>query len=245
VATRTGRSARTSPPISAQAVLNWLERRGNQRNRDGMARYGIRSAKTFGVSMATMRPFVRRLGRDHDLALALWGTGWLEARIVAALVDEPARVTRTQMEAWARAFDNWAVCDGACCQLFVYTPYAWPTVPRWSLRRGEFVRRAAFSMLAGLAVHDRAAEDEQFIAALPLIDIAADDERNFVKKAVNWALRQVGKRNVALNAQAIAMAHRLSARPEASARWIGRDALRELTSSAVIARLAKSSARRR
>ena len=237
-------TAGASDHASVREVLRWLERRGRRRNREGMERYGIRSAKRFGVSMATMRPLVKRLGRNHDLALALWETGWLEARIVAALVDEPAKVTRGQMAAWARDFDNWAVCDGVCCHLFVDTPFAWSMVTRWSTRRGEFVRRGAFSMLAGLAVHDRAASDRAFVDALPLIEAASNDERNFVKKAVNWALRQIGKRNQALNAQAIAVARRLIARPEASARWIGHDALRELTSPAVAARLAARAARR-
>lgn len=226
-------------------VLRWLGRRGSRRNREGMERYGIRSTKHFGVSMATMRPLVKRLGRHHALALALWETGWLEARTVAALVDEPDQVTRAQIAAWARDFDNWAVCDGVCCHLFVYTPFAWPTVTRWSSRRAEFVRRGAFAMLAALAVHDRHADDQRFVAAMALIEAAADDERNFVKKAVNWALRQIGKRNQALNAHAIALARRLIVRPEPSARWIGRDALRELTSPAVAARLAARAARRR
>ena len=236
---------RANVDASVRDVLRWLERRGSRRNREGMARYGIRSAKHFGVSMATMRPLVKRLGRNHDLALVLWETGWLEARIVAALVDEPDQVTRAQMAAWARDFDNWAVCDGVCCHLLIYTPFAWPTIPRWSRRQGEFVRRGAFSMLAGLAAHDRTADDGRFIEALPLIESAADDGRNFVKKAVNWALRQIGKRNPVLNAHASAVARRLIARPEASARWIGHDALRELTSAAVAARLAARAARRR
>ena len=228
---------------SVLGVLRWLERKGTRRNREGMERYGIRSARHFGVSVATMRPLVRRLGRNHELASALWETGWLEARIVAALIDEPAKVTRTQMAAWVRDFDNWAVCDGVCCHLFVHTPFAWTTMSRWSKRRDEFVRRGAFSMLAGLAVHDRLADDATFIAALPLIEAAANDERNFVKKSVNWSLRQIGKRNQVLNGHAIEVARRLTARPEASARWIGHDALRELESPAVATRLAARAAR--
>ena len=228
---------------SVLGVLRWLERKGTRRNREGMERYGIRSARHFGVSVATMRPLVRRLGKNHELALALWDTGWLEARIVAALIDEPARVSRSQIAHWVRGFDNWAVCDGVCCHLFVYTPFAWATVSRWSKRRDEFVRRGAFSMLAGLAVHDRLADDAKFIDALSLIESSADDGRNFVKKAVNWALRQIGKRNQVLNAHAVEVARRLAARPERSARWIGHDALRELTSPAVETRLAARASR--
>ena len=218
-------------------VLAWLSRRGTRKNRLGMAHFGIRSAKAFGVSMATMRPLLRRLGRDHDLALALWQTGWFEARILASFVDEPAKVTPRQMDRWAAAFDNWAVCDSTCFHLFDRTPHAWTKVRGWSRRRPEFVRRAAFATLAGLAVHHRTATDRQFLALLPLIEKAAADDRNFVKKAVNWSLRQIGKRNLALNRAAVAVARRLSISPAAPARWVGKDALRELTSPAVTARL--------
>jgi 3-methyladenine DNA glycosylase AlkD len=226
-------------------VLRWLERRGTKRNRDGMDRFAIRSGRRFGVSMETMRPLIRTLGRDHELALALWNTGWLEARILASFVDDPARVTAAQMEVWAREFDNWAVCDGACCHLFDRTPYAWSMLARWSRRRAEFVRRAAFATLAGLAVHDKRASDAQFVGVLPLIEQAAHDDRNFVKKSVNWALRQIGKRNAVLHREAIAVAERLIRRPESSARWIGHDALRELRSASVMARLERRSARQR
>ena len=229
------------PPVDAtvERVLAWLARRGSQRNREGMARFGIHSRRVFGVSMATMRPLVRRLGRDHDLALALWQTGWLEARIVAALVDEPSKVTPRQMDRWAADFDNWAVCDCTCFHLFDRTPYAWSKVRVWSRRRSEFVRRAAFATLAGLAVHDKAAQDRQFIRCLPLIEQASVDDRNFVRKAVNWSLRQIGKRNRALNRAAIAVGRRLAGSPVSAARWVGKDALRELTATTVQARLAR------
>jgi 3-methyladenine DNA glycosylase AlkD len=223
--------------MDVTAVLTWLERRGSRRNRDGMARYGIVAPKVFGVSMATMRPLVKRLGRNHELALALWNSGYLEARILASFVDEPARVSPGQMERWAADFDNWAVCDSVCIHLFDRTPHAWRKVPVWARRRSEFVRRAAFAMLAGLAVHDTHADDRAFLQMLPLIERAAADERNFVKKAVNWALRQIGKRNAALNAAAIVVARRLTHRDERAARWIGADARRELTSTAVVARV--------
>lgn len=220
-----------------QQILRWLESRGTQRNREGMARYGIRSARAFGVSMETMRPLVRNLGRDHRLALALWETGWHEARVLAAFVDDPAAVTPAQMESWVADFDNWAVCDSTCIHLFDRTPYAVAKVRQWSRRRPEFVRRAAFALIAGLAVHDRNLPDEIFLGFLPLIERAADDDRHFVKKAVSWALRQMGKRSRTLHAPAIALARALAERHEPSARWIGRDALRELSSAAVVARL--------
>jgi 3-methyladenine DNA glycosylase AlkD len=205
-----------------------------------MARFGIRSEKAFGVSMATMRPLVKRLGRNHELALALWETGWLEARILAGFIDEPARVTSAQMDRWRQDFDNWAVCDSTCIHLFDRTPHAWRKVALWSRRRDEFGKRGAFALLAALAVHDKAAPDASFERALVLIEAAASDERNFVKKAVNWALRQIGKRNRPLNVAAISVARRLAASADASPRWVGKDALRELTSLAVTGRLRAS-----
>jgi 3-methyladenine DNA glycosylase AlkD len=206
-----------------------------------MARYGIRSAKAFGVSMATMGPLVKRLGRNHDLAVALWETEWLEARILAGFIGDPARVTPALMDRWCRQFDNWAVCDSTCIHLFSRAAPAWKKVAVWSRRRDEFVRRAGFALLAALAVHDKRAPDQPFERALALIEAAAHDDRNFVKKAVNWALRQIGKRNPTLNARAVAVARRLAASPDHAPRWIGKDALRELTSPAVVKRLAARS----
>jgi 3-methyladenine DNA glycosylase AlkD len=222
-----------------RSTLAWLERRGTARNRDGMARYGIRSVKAFGVSMAVMRPLVARLGRDHDLAVALWDTRWLEARILAGFVAEPARVTPALMDRWCRDFDNWAVCDSTCIHLFSRTPHAWRKVASWCRRRDEFVKRAGFALLAALAVHDKKAPDEPFVRGLALVEAASGDDRNFVKKAVNWALRQIGKRNPSLNTRAVAVARRLAASPDSAPRWIGKDALRELTSAVVVSRLSK------
>jgi 3-methyladenine DNA glycosylase AlkD len=223
--------------MEVSAVLTWLERRGSHRNRTGRARYGIVTPRVFGVTMATMRPLVKRLGRNHRLALALWDTGYLEARILASFVDEPERVSPAQMERWAADFDNWAVCDSVCIHLFDRTPHAWRQVPVWARRRPEFVKRAAFAMLAGLAVHDKRGADRKFLQTLPLIERAASDERTLVKKAVNWALRQIGKRNAALNAAAIVVAQRLAERDDRAARWIGADARRELTSASIVARV--------
>lgn len=222
-------------------VLAWLERRGTKRNREGTARYAIAAPKVFGVSMATMQTLARELGRDHALADALWQTGWYEARMLAAFVDEPERVTAAQMDRWAGDFDNWAICDTLCFKLFDRTPHAWRKIHQWSNRREEFVKRAAFALLASVALHDKKAPDEPFLESLVLIERAAEDERNFVKKGVSWALRAVGRRNQALNAAAIATARRLAASEAPAPRWVGKDALRELTGVVVQRQLEKRS----
>jgi 3-methyladenine DNA glycosylase AlkD len=220
-------------------ALAWLEKRGSKKNRDGMARYGIVASKVFGVSMGTMQSLAKELGRDHALSEALWKTGWYEARMLASLVGEPARVTPAQMERWSKGFDNWAVCDTATFVLWDRTPHAWTKVHEWSTRKEEFVKRAAFAMLASLTVHDKQAPDEPYLKGLKLIEHEASDDRNFVKKAVNWALRSIGKRNPALNKAAIAVARRLAESDDPASRWVGKDALREVTSPAVQKRLSK------
>jgi 3-methyladenine DNA glycosylase AlkD len=231
-----------SLPEDVDAVVATLKRLGTKATRDGMARYGIPSDKAFGVPVGAIEKYAKRLGRNHELAAALWDTGWYEARMLAAYADEPARVTPTQMDRWCRDFDNWAICDTVCFALFDRTPHAWGKVSQWAGRRDEFVKRAAFALLWGLTVHDKESDDEPFAKGLSLIERAATDERHFVKKAVNMALRAVGKRNSALNAAAVAVAERLSASRHAAAQWVGKDALRELTSPSVTRRLA---ARRR
>ena len=218
--------------------LAWLERRGTKRNRDAMLRYGIIAPKAFGVSVGDIKQLSKRLGSDHELALALWDTGWYEARMLAPFVDEPEKVTAAQMNQWARDFDNWAVCDHACFHLFDRTPHAWRKIEQWSVRRDEFVKRAAFALLASVALHDKRAADEPFLDSLALIERAAPDERNFVKKGVSWALRLVGRRNRALNAASVETARRLIDSSHDAARWIGRDALRELTGAVVRRQLA-------
>jgi len=222
-----------------QSALAWLKRNGTRKNREGMARYAIPSDKAFGVSVSSIQKLAKQLGRNHELALALWETGWYEARMLTAYVDEPARVTPAQMDRWAGAFDNWALPDTLCFALWDRTPHAWAKVTQWSAKRGEFVKRAAFAMLWSLAVHDKRAGNTQFMEGLDLIERAAADERNFVKKAVNMALRAVGKRNAALNKAAIAVARRLAESTDPAPRWVGKDALRELTSPSVTRRLAK------
>ena len=219
-------------------ALTWLEKASTRRDLANLERFGIAATRPFGVSMANLQILAKRLGRDHDLAAALWKTGRYEARMLAALVEEPARVTPAQMDRWCRDFDNWGICDTVCICLFDRTPYGFGRVKAWATRRDEFVRRAAFALLAGLALHDKEAGDEAFVRCLPLIEAASSDERNFVKKAVNWALRAIGRRNVNLHAEALAVARRLSDGADVAPRWIGKGALRELTSPVVMPKLA-------
>jgi 3-methyladenine DNA glycosylase AlkD len=198
------------------------------RDLEGMARFGMSMQGRIGVRIPELRRLARQLGHDHERALALWDTGIPDAQMLAAFTAEPGAFTSRQMDTWAKTMHSWDVCNQACNKAFVGSPLAWQKVDRWAGRREEFVRRAAFSLLASLAVHDKAAADPVFLARLPLIDQAADDDRNFVKKAVNWALRQIGKRNAALRAPCLALACRLKASGSRAARWIGSDAAREL-----------------
>lgn len=177
--------------------------------------------------MAKIQGLAKRIGRNHELAIALWETGWYEARLLTAYIDDPALVTSAQMDRWCRDFDNWAVVDTLCFALFDRTPHAWGKVTQWADRRGEFQKRAAFALLASLAGHDKKSGDAPFLDGLRLIEEAANDDRNFVKKGVNWALRRIATRNPALRAAAHETATRLAASPERSARWIAKDALRE------------------
>ena len=220
-------------------VLTWLERKGTRRTVKEMARYGIEAEHAFGVPMRTLLSLRKRLGQDHALSLALWESGCYEARLLAALVGDPRRVTRRQMDAWARSFENWGDCDTVCFHLFDRTPLAWEKARQWSSARREYVKRGGFVLMACLALHDKGSSDAQFLALLPLVEQGAHDERNFVKKGVSWALRSIGRRNLALNAAALAVAKRLAQSEEVACRWVGKDALRELASPKVRAQLAK------
>ena len=184
------------------------------------------TGNAFGVRMSKMQQVAKRLGRDHTLAIALWDTGNYEARTVAAFVAEPERVTPGLMDRWCRDFDNWGICDTVCFKLFDRTPHAFGKVAQWAAWRNEFQRRAAFALLACLALHDKRADNQAFRQHLPLIEAAATDERNFVKKAVSWALRAIGERNSQLKSEAVALARRLASSAESAARWVGKDALR-------------------
>jgi 3-methyladenine DNA glycosylase AlkD len=214
--------------VTKREVLAWLKQRGTRRNVLGMARYGIVAKRAFGVSMSTMLSLKKRIGRDHQLAVQLWATGWYEARLMAALIDDPALVTRTQMNAWAGDFENWADCDTVCFHLFDRTPFAWEKARQWAKSPREFVKRAGFALMASLALHDKGAPHERFQSFLPLIEQGAGDERNFVKKGVSWALRGIGRRTPALRKAASAVARRLAKSEHAAPRWVGTNALREL-----------------
>jgi len=214
--------------MTINEILETMRANANPVNVAGMARFGISSEGTLGLSIPFVRSLAKRAGKDHGLALALWATGIHEARILASMVDRPEWVTEEQMEAWVALFDSWDVCDQFCGNLFDRVPMASEKVVAWCHRPEEFVRRAGFVLMAYLAVHDRKAPDELFVSFLPLIREYAVDERNFVKKAVNWALRQIGKRNETLMPRALALAEELSMSTSRSARWIGKDAAREL-----------------
>lgn len=230
---RKSRTAKTRTPAAASTAdrlayaLAWLERHGTARNRDGLARYGVVAKKVFGVSVREIQRLGKELGRDHALAAALWKAGWYEARMLAAFVDEVAKVTPAQMDAWANQFDNWAICDTHVMHLFDRTPDAWTRAAVWCRRKEEFVKRAGFAMYASLSLHDKGAPDAKFLPAITAIERESGDDRNFVKKAVNWALRGIGRRNPALRRRAVALSKRLAESDEPSARWIGKDALRE------------------
>ena len=229
---------------SAGTILKRLRSLANPRNVEGMARFGISPRNTLGISVNDLRRIAKEIGRDHSLAQQLWKSGVHEARILAVLIDDCRRVTEQQMERWLKDIDSWDVCDGCSYHLFDKTPFAYRKSMEWSRRKEEFVKRAAFAMMAALAVHDKEARDAKFLKFLPPIRRESTDERNFVKKAVNWALRQIGKRNVALNKAAIKTAQEIREIDSPSARWIAADALRELKSEAVQRRLRKNRKRR-
>ncbi len=218
-------------------ILRQLKSHSNPRNIAGMARYGISVKKAYGVPTPVLRQMARGLKKNHTLALRLWASGIHDARHLAAMIDDPAQVSGAQMEKWARDFDSWDIVDGTCNNLLRLTPFAHRKAARWTTRKEEFVKRAGYTMVACLAVHDKAAKDEVFVRYLRLIKKGATDERNFVKKAVNWALRQIGKRNMELHAKAIQAAkgiQKLNSRP---ARWIASDALREFSNPKIVARI--------
>jgi 3-methyladenine DNA glycosylase AlkD len=225
--------------VHPDAVMRAIDALASGDVRASMVRFGIPTDNARGVSTPQLKALARRIGRNHALAGRLWASGVYEARIIAAFIDEPDRVTPAQMERWARDLDSWGVCDACCCYLFRRTPFAWAKAVQWAGRRPEFVKRAGFALMAYLAIHDRAARDKAFAELLPIIERESDDDRPFVRKAVNWALRQIGKRNAQLNGVAIVAAERIRARGTRSARWIAADALRELRGTAVQARLAR------
>lgn len=232
-------------PMTADEVLRELRALGDPRWRDGMAHFGISTDVALGVSVPKLRALAKRAGRDHAVAHALWASGVHEARALAAMVAEPAKLTRREMDRWAGDLASWDTCDACCFELWRRTPYAHEKAAAWSASKKEFVKRAGFALMAALAVHDKSASDATFRRYLPIIRREAGDERNFVKKAVNWALRQIGKRSRRLNAAAIACAERIRADGTRAGRWTASDALRELRGEAVQRRLAGPDSPRR
>ena len=226
-------------PVDAKSVIAQLRQLALPRLRAEMeSRYGIPSKKAFGVAMNRMQRVAKECGRDHALAAALWKSGWYEARMVACMIDDPAQVTPVQMDRWCRDFDSWAICDTVCFKLFDRSPHALAKVEQWARGKdqGEFIQRGAFALLACVALHDRELDDKPFLRLLPLVEKAAGDERNFVKKGLLWALRGVGGRSPALHAAVIELAGRLAESESPAARWVGRNAIRELTKSAARSR---------
>ena len=218
-------------------VLRKLKALSNPKAVAGMARFGIKTVNAYGLSLPTLRAMAKQTGRDHELALQLWPSGIHEVRILASMIDDPKKVTEEQLESWVKDFDSWDICDNCCGNLFDKTKFAYRKAIDWSRRPDEFVKRAGFALMAYLAMHDKLAPNSTLERFLPIIKREAVDDRNFVKKAVNWALRQIGKRNHKLNRKAVVMARKIGKIDSRSARWIASDALKELTSQAVRKRL--------
>jgi 3-methyladenine DNA glycosylase AlkD len=218
-------------------TINKLKEMADPNNVAGMERYGISTEGTLGVPMPALRSMAKQIGMNHELALELWGSGLHEGRILAALVAEPLETDREMMESWVHQFDSWDVCDQVCANLFSWAKGAYEVIPGWTASEEQFIRRAGFVMMAALAVHDKKAIDEVFVGFFPLIEKGAGDDRNYVKKAINWAIRQMGKRNLNLRKECVALSERLKAQGTPSARWIAADAIRELNSPKVLARL--------
>jgi 3-methyladenine DNA glycosylase AlkD len=223
------------PPVAT--ILASLSALATPKDLANLQRFGITSANRLGVSIANVQAVARGIGRDHATAAALWASAVYEARLLAAYVDDPDAVTVTQMDQWCRDFDSWGVCDTICFVLFDRTPHAWRCVDRWAGARPEFVRRAAFALMASLAVHDKVSSDSLFAERLPLVEVAASDERDLVRKGVSWALRTTGRRSDALHQAALSVAQRLAAAADAGSRWVGKDAVRELTGPIVARQL--------
>ena len=239
--TRLLAAAAAAQPLSVRlrVALDALKRGGSKAGVAGYARYGVHVDRAFGTPMSKVQAVARLNRGDHELALALWKSGWHEARLLAPYVADPALLTPAEMDAWCGDFDNWATCDTACFVLFDRSPHAFAKVSEWAKRKDEFGRRAAFALLACLALHDKHSADAAFEKLLPLAERAATDERNFVKKAVSWALRGVGSRSPGLQSATVELAERLAESKDLTARWVGRDVLRDISRPLAVKRAAK------
>ncbi|HOY32028.1 MAG TPA: DNA alkylation repair protein [Bacteroidales bacterium] len=218
-------------------IIQFLKEHTSESNLAGMARFGIITEKAFGISLPVLRALAKKYKNNHALALELWEAGYHETQLLAPMIDDFRQVTENQLEQWLKDFNSWDICDQCCSNLFDKTPFAVQKAVEWSGRPEEFQKRAGFVMMACLAVHAKKTADARFLDFLPLIVRESTDKRNFVRKAVNWALRQIGKRNMRLHPQALAVAEQLMTSEDATARWIGKDAYRELTNEKIIQRI--------
>ena len=221
----------------SKELLKILQSKANTKNVEGMAKFGMTATNRLGIYVPVMRKIAKENGKNHTMAMELWDSGIPEAQIVAALIAEPEKLTEKQMEHWVKDINSWDVCDQVCMNLFDKSPLAWKKIHDWSKREEEFVKRTAFSLIACIAWHDKTIPDDKLIKLFPLIKREAIDERNFVKKAVNWALRHIGNKNKNLNIAAINLAKEIKQIDSKSARWIANDAIRELESEKVQQRL--------
>ena len=219
--------------MTYQEIIKTLKSNANPKNIEGMSRFGITAKNKLGINIPTLRKLAKEIGKNHKLALQLWNSKIHEAKILASMVDEVDKVTKTQMDSWIKDFDSWDVCDQVCMNLFDKTPYAFKKAVEWTKRKPEFEKRAGFALMACLACHDKTSSDKEFIKFFPYIAKHSIDKRNFVKKAVNWALRQIGKRNKNLNKEAISIAKEIQKINNKTAMWIANDALKELTSEKI------------
>jgi 3-methyladenine DNA glycosylase AlkD len=223
--------------MTTKEIISEMKKHSNLKNLEGMARYGINFDKAFGLNVPFMRKMAKQIGVNHKLAIELWDTGFHEAKHVASMIDDPKLVTKSQMNKWVKDFHSWDTCDGTCSNLFRKTPFAIEKIFEWCEKKEEYIRRAGFSLMCYVAVHDKKRDDEEFLEFFPLIKKHSLDERNFVKKAVNWSLRQIGKRSSYLNDKALKLAHEIQALDSKSARWIANDAIRELKDPKILARI--------
>jgi len=220
-----------------EKVIKKLKCLSNPKAIIGMVRYGITPENTYGISIPNLRKIAKEIGISHKLAQRLWATNIRETRILASMIEDPEMVSEEQIEDWVKDFNYWEICDQCCMNLFEKTKFAYKKAIEWSSREKEFVKRAGFVLMSRLAVSDKKADDDKFEKFFPIIKREATDDRNYVKKAVNWALRQIGKHNLNLNGKAIKIAKEIQKTDSKSAKWIASDALRELTSEAVQKRL--------
>lgn len=220
--------------------MAWIRKTGSPKVRAGMSRYGLPTENAVGIPVGVMRAEAKRLGRNHKVAMGLWKTGTFEAQMMASMLGDPDKLTPAEMESWCKDFDNWGTVDTACFTLFDRSPHGWTMTPKWVKAKGEFQKRAGFVMMACLAAHDKKAPDAAFMKFFPMIEKGASDDRNFVKKGVSWALRHIGHRNAALHAVAIKTATKLSKSEDPTERWVGKDALRDITRPIVLRKVSKT-----